>query len=142
MSAITVAEFKALPKESRSRYRDPFYYAFEHGVMTMSKDKCVGVTDDLALMCDDSDDAVKCLQAFQRLKKREPSVDAKVAVIAFGDDKRYPPLQAADMIAFCHRASKTSAERGLWSAPLEIILATFSETRSHEDITVNDKEVS
>lgn len=127
LNTITVADFKALPDEMRRRQKDPFYHAFEAGVMALSRHPCVGPQDDIALCCDDSDDAVKCLQSFKKLKRLEASVVEKIPFIGFGDDKVFPPLQAADMFAYCYRAKVSSPDDGLWTAPLEIMLSTFSE---------------
>lgn len=137
--SITVADFKSLSAKARRHYKDPFYHAFEAGVISLSKSACVGPTDDLSLICDDSDEyAVKCLESFKRLRKAHPAVSEKLPVIAFGDDKVYPPLQAADMFAYCYRAARSNPGEGLWSVPLQIFLSTFSDM-SHEDIRLDDK---
>jgi hypothetical protein len=134
---ITVNRFNSLPESERGRYKDPFYYAFEAGVLALANSTCLGPDDEIALICDDSDEARKCLESFRKLKNREPSVKNKIPVVAFGDDEVYPPLQAADMFAYCARAAGSSASgSGLWNEPLRIMLSKFSDL-DHEPITVN-----
>jgi hypothetical protein len=122
-----VQEFRGLPAKNRVRYKDPFYYAFEHAVAGLTKDHCIGPADDLALICDDSDDAVKCLESFLKLKKSDPAVAQKIPVISFGDDKVYPPLQAADMLAHSYRSFKAHSNKGLWGIVLETLAQTFTD---------------
>jgi hypothetical protein len=126
-NSITVELFRNLPESDRGRYKDPFYYAFESGVSTLANGFCVDSQDDIALICDDSDDSIECLKSFRRLKRTNQTVGDKVSVIAFGDYKVYPPLQAADMFAYCFRAKLSNIESGLWTEPLNIIISTFSD---------------
>jgi hypothetical protein len=139
LHSITIADFEVLPEKTRSRYKDPFYHAFEAGVIDLSEGAYVGPRDDIALICDDSDEyAVECLRAFKRLKKLEPAVAEKIPLIAFGDDKVFPPLQAADMLAYCYRAQVSNSEEGLWTAPLGIFLSSFSRI-DHKEIRLSDE---
>ena len=140
LNSITASEFKALPQEQRKRYNNPFYYAFEAGISALAK-ASQSPADNISLTCDDSDDAEKCLAAFKRLKRLHPHMVAKLSCISFTDDKFYPPLQAADMFAYCYRAELVSAAPGLWQKPRAIIKSAFADVEKSEIRLENDEVV-
>jgi hypothetical protein len=139
INSITTSEFNALSPELRKRHSRPFFYAFEAGVKAMIS-ASIEPRDNLVLICDDSDDAGECLRAFRRLKKMEPAITEKLPFISFGDDRMYPPLQAADMFAYCHRAKRTASLEGLWTKASTILEGTFSDV-SRKDIRLFEDEV-
>jgi hypothetical protein len=123
---IIVTEFKALPETRRRRYKDPFYYAFDAGVLSLAKSPSIGADDEISLICDDSDEAPKCFDAFRRLRREQQFIKDKVPVIAFGDDQVYPPLQAADLLAYMARAVRTK-EAELWTDLAATVLSKFQD---------------
>jgi hypothetical protein len=140
-NSITVADFNALDPIARARYKDPFYYAFEAGVKSISTSAALGEKDNVMLICDDSEEySVDCLRAYRRMKQKQPDLLLRVPCITFGDDKQYPPLQAADMYAYCVRSKLASAADGLWNEPLKIIHECFSE-HVKTDILLHKDEV-
>ncbi len=139
LNSITASEFRALPQEQRKRYKDPFYYAFEAGISTLAKVSS-NPADNISLTCDDSEDAEDCLAAFKRLKRKHPDMIPKLPSISFADDRFYPPLQAADMFAYCYRAELIGAVPGLWQKPRAIIKAAFADVEKR-DIRLDNDEV-
>jgi len=140
-NSITIHDFNTLDAAARARHRDPFYYAFEAGVKSIGASGALGTRDNVMLICDDSDEyCVKCLEAYRRMKLKQPDLLRRVPCITFGDDKQYAPLQAADMYAYCFRAKLVNADPGLWNEPLRIILSEFSD-QVRTDILLHEGEV-
>jgi hypothetical protein len=138
---VSMAEFNALRPEQKKRYKDPFYYAFEAGVKSITQIGVLRPHDNVMLICDDSEEySAECLKSYRRLKRLEPDISKRIPCITFADDKYYAPLQAADMYAYCIRAQRVGATAGLWNEPLEIIHSYFSE-HVHSDILLNAGEV-
>lgn len=130
-SLMDTDKWKALPQETRRRYRneDLFYFAFEQGIMGMLNSSHVNQGDAFTLICDDSDEySVECLKSYRRFIKSAPELSARVNGICFFDDKKYPPLQMADLWAYCLRREASGANRSeLWHTLLERINATYSD---------------
>jgi len=136
-NTITVAEFKALGPGALKRYEDPFYYAFEACMKAVAGSDVLGTLDNVMLVCDHSDEyCVKSLEAYRRMILRERRIGQRIPCITFGDDKRYPPLQAADMYAYCHRSRLIGLSDLLWKGPLEVIDSTFSNHLSRDILLV------
>jgi hypothetical protein len=127
-NTVTAKEFKALGPTTVKRYRDPFYYAFEACIKSISDSDSLGPRDNAILICDDSDEySVECLKAYRRLKTKIPDIVKRIPCITFGDDKQYPPLQVADMYAYCFRSKIVGSSDSLWKEPLEIIHSALSD---------------
>jgi Protein of unknown function (DUF3800) len=140
-NTITMAEFTLLDQDQRKRYKDPFYYAFEAGVKSISKCEALGPHDNVMLICDDSEEySSQCLESYRRIKRLEPEIMKRVPCITFGDDTQYAPLQAADLYAYCCRANRSRTDDGLWVEPLRIIHGEFSD-HVRTDILLNQNEV-
>jgi hypothetical protein len=127
-NTVTAKEFKALGQTAVKRFKDPFYYAFEACIKSISDSDSMGPRDNAILICDDSDEySVECLKAYRRLKGRIPDIVKRIPCITFGDDKQYAPLQAADMYAYCFRSKIVGSSESLWNEPLEIIHSVLSD---------------
>ena len=127
VSHISVRDFKKLDQTQRKKYKDPFYYAFESGIKSIMQSTTLAPQNLALLVCDDSEEySSECLKAYRRLKVRENKIAERIPGICFSDDKRYPPLQAADMFAYSYRRSITNpTEKSLISIPLEILMSHF-----------------
>ncbi len=78
---------------------DPYFLAFVRGlteiVAKLSED------DRISVICDDDDyTAWDCYCHYRSVGKVEPEVAKKAVAISFANDKHFPALQAADMVAF------------------------------------------
>jgi len=52
------------------------------------------------------DYSAKCVRLFNLLRVRDQDIRRRCWAITFADDERTPPLQAADMLAYCSRAAR------------------------------------
>jgi Protein of unknown function (DUF3800) len=141
-NSITVKDFNRLSPDLRKRFKDPFYYAFEAGIKTITESRAVSAPlDNVMLICDDSDEySSQCLESYRRLKRKQTVIAQKIPCITFADDKQYAPLQAADMYAYCVRARLVGSPNGLWNKPLGVLHSHFSD-HIHSDILLKDGEV-
>jgi hypothetical protein len=58
-----------------------------------------GRDNGVGFVCDDGPQVPNILASYQELKRRNPSVAKYMRGLAIRDDKRHPPLQAADLMA-------------------------------------------
>jgi Protein of unknown function (DUF3800) len=103
LGRTTTEEFARLPQEDRRLLRnDPYYGSFEgciRGILETRSDTQFHIVCDLAEQYSE-----KCVSVFHELRKRDQNIRERCLGIAFSDDEYYPPLQIADMLAYCHRA--------------------------------------
>jgi hypothetical protein len=136
ISTITMAEYNALTGEQRNRLKDPYYAAFEGGLSALTSGFHAEHTDVLTLVCDDSEEySSEALKRYRLYKRLHPDASNMVA-ICFQDDRAYPPLQAADLFAFCYRRKVEGTVKGIWADVLRMFEATFSDRSAPEDIKV------
>lgn len=104
--SISTSEFKQLSQDARKKLKDPQYCAFESCVRMLVSSAEVDPGDTFTLVCDDSDEyAEHCLKLYTRLQK-STVISKRIVGLCFADDKKYEPLQAADLLAFCERAER------------------------------------
>ena len=73
------------------------------------------------LICDLSEGySVDCLKLFTRLRMMHESYRQRFTALSFADDCDYPPLQAADMLAYCFRRKFLKTDEGIIKRLLEI----------------------
>ena len=85
------------------------------------------------LVCDDSEEySSECLKVYRRIRSLHPEVAARIGGICFQDDKVYPPLQAADLFAYCYREKAEKVPKGIWVDVLGVFQETFSVERPGE----------
>jgi hypothetical protein len=127
-SIISSDGFKKLGNQQRARYQnDPFYVAFEEGILAAVKHADILPDDNFNLICDDSEEhASECIRVYRRFVKNWPDVGKKLGTICFGDDEKIVPLQMADMFAYCLRKKAEGGPDGLWTEVLKIFM-------EHED---------
>jgi hypothetical protein len=104
MGTATLEDFKKLPQPERRRMLDdPYYGGLEgciRGALDSRSDTQIHIVCDLAEQYSE-----KCVSAFHQMRKRDVDIKRRCLGIAFSDDHYYPPLQMADMFAFCHRSA-------------------------------------
>jgi len=95
--------FKALRREHQKALKDkPVYCAFEACVKSLMKFK---PEVPFALYCDDSTAyAERVLSLYHRMKEKTPEFKGRCTHIAFADDEKFIPIQAAEMLSYSLRA--------------------------------------
>lgn len=105
IQAWDVKGFREIPPESRTKIgnvRDPYYLAFVLALLELIK--YAKGDDVLTIVCDhDIETAWECYRHYLGVRKKHDGVRKKTASIGFADDKFFPALQAADMIAYLTR---------------------------------------
>ncbi len=105
IEAWDVKGFKAIPPEARAKVgnpQDPYYLAFVRALLELAD--YVQGNDVLSLICDhDEETAWDCYRHYKGVQKVSERVRKKTVCISFADDKFFPALQAADMVAFLTR---------------------------------------
>lgn len=102
VSPMCVAKFKSLADTEQSSFKNPQYMAFEACVRGM--DQMTQADDVLNLICADEQQlAIGCYKLLNVLKARDSGIRKKVAGICFVNDEKYPPVQAADLLAYVAR---------------------------------------
>jgi hypothetical protein len=100
---INCAQFKALPDKHKKKLKNPQYCGFE-ATVTLALD---WLRPDMKLhvFCDSSDEYAKeCIGLYNLLRNNNRVAKEKCIAITFAEDEHFPPLQAADMLAYCVRA--------------------------------------
>lgn len=97
--------FRSLPQLQQQRLRDLPYAAFETliaGIAELAKKS--GPRDRFHLVYDLSEEySIECVKLFNRLRRMRGLNRDLFASLSFADDIDFPPLQAADMYAYCER---------------------------------------
>ncbi len=119
IEAWDVKGFKAIPAQARNKIgnpQDPYYLAFARALLDFPDH--AGEDDVLSLICDhDEESAWDSYRHYRGIRRASTRVREKTASISFADDKFFPALQAADMVAFLtrHEAREEFYEiRNLW----------------------------
>jgi hypothetical protein len=101
IQAWDVKGFKAIPDAFKAKIgniRDPYYLAFVRALLELIDYLQDG--DVLSLICDyDIETAWDCYRHYQGVRKAHEEVRKKTVSISFANDKFFPALQAADMVA-------------------------------------------
>lgn len=103
--AIDVRGFAGLTEEAKRGLGspdDPYYIAFLRGVLEVLK--YVQGDDKISLICDDDEStAWDCYRHYRGIRRAHEGVRRNVVSLTFANDKHFPALQAADMLAFLSR---------------------------------------
>lgn len=131
--SITMGEYKKLPEKRLSGLKSPCHAAFNSGLKAMLNfERAPG--DTVTLICDDSDDAVHCHELYRAFRRFHKAEARHIAGICFHDDKVCPPLQAADLFAYCYR-EKFEEGTDHWREVMAIFDREFS-IQSEGDLRV------
>jgi hypothetical protein len=102
-AVVDAAHLRSLPEsEFRRTFTDSLYLAFHQLVMGgIEATEIIDRHSSISIVVDDDKDSYsKCYEYLQTLKNVIPKVKERVCAICFADDRSYPILQAADMIAY------------------------------------------
>jgi len=127
VASVTMDDYNILDETVRKTLKDPFYAAFQSGIKVLMDNADVLPADTFTLICDDSDEySSECLNTYRRIRSAHPEVADRIAGICFHDDKVYPPLQAADLFAYCYRKRAEKLPKGIWIELLDAFQKNFS----------------
>jgi len=107
-AAVDAKHFRSLPEsEFKKEAKDPVYLAFHTLVMRgIEKTETVDKCSPISIVVDDGDEeySIGCIKLLNSLKQH-PSpkfqkVRDRIDGMCFGNDRSYPGLQAADMVAY------------------------------------------
>lgn len=101
------AEFSGLPLHARQLLKNPQYCGFQacmHASVAFARNPNLK----LALYCDSSEEySVQCLKLYLKMRRLVAEFKDKCVSLTFSEDEHFPPLQAADMLAYCVRLDYT-----------------------------------
>jgi hypothetical protein len=102
VQALDIAGFNAMSKDARAKIgspNDPYFIAFMRGggeVLDYAHDE-----DKVSIICDDDRaTALDCYRHYRGLCTAHEKWRDKIISLTFADDRYFPALQAADMLAF------------------------------------------
>jgi Protein of unknown function (DUF3800) len=99
-------KFKLLDQNTQGLLKNPVYAGFDGLLKVIMSTAVHHKTPEhrFHLVYDLSEEySTECLRLFNKMRMRQPSVKTFFPSIAFADDREFPPLQAADMVAYCAR---------------------------------------
>jgi hypothetical protein len=135
-AAVDCAYYRSMPSEFRQRLTDPHYLAFEHAVReavgwsnVANKRHTVGIIVD-----DDQEYSVECYGLLTKLKLRAPDIKQRVVSICFATDDGYPPLQAADLLAYVTRQELIGISQRPERKPSELYAALTINHRQTQPV--------
>jgi len=122
--AIDCRAFRGLPDADRQILKgEPHYWAFRMALLLIRQyaEHIYSQVDpdiQIALCCDEEERySVECLKLFINIKREFPEMRARFPSIGFADDKHFPQLQAADLIA---SLARQEADRKFHSKPFDM----------------------
>jgi len=96
-------KFCQQPQKEQERLRDVVYCAFEGLIRAIASDYQQNPDAKFQLVYDLSEEySERCLKLFLRLRS-QAVYKQFFPVLTFADDQEFPPLQVADMLAYCRR---------------------------------------
>jgi hypothetical protein len=105
LQAWDVKGFNSLSKNARAKLgspTDPYYVAFARGIVELMD--YVHGDDRISLTCDhDEETAWDCYRHYRGIRNARGEIREKTIALRFADDKHFPALQAADMVAVLTR---------------------------------------
>lgn len=122
----STTKYKALSRSEQDKLKGPEELAFE--VCISGCEQAMGKEDQLGIYCDDDDRTVESFAKFVKRKKlRDPSSRDRIIQLTFADDRFYPALQAADMLAYVEREEMVRQESESSPSPSPLYLAINEE---------------
>jgi hypothetical protein len=98
----STAQWMKLSQAQRAKFRNIQNAMFEACVKTLFEVSELRANDTVHLYFDSSGDAAEHLKTYLAVRQQSALIRGKCAMIAFGEDELMPPLQLADMIAYCY----------------------------------------
>jgi hypothetical protein len=122
----STAQWMKLPEAQRVKFRNIQNTMFEACVKTLFEVSDLRANDTVHLYFDSSGDAAEHLKTYLAIRQRSALIKGKCATIAFGEDELMPPLQVADMIAYCYFQDALKPTKSPQPI-IELMLGTFKE---------------
>jgi Protein of unknown function (DUF3800) len=100
VASVSSLAFRSLPVEQSRKLKNPQYCGFEACLkQTLTKSK-----GPINSWCDSSEEyAVECLKLYAQLRRKDAEFKQRCVSIRFAEDQVFPPLQLADVVAYCAR---------------------------------------
>jgi len=102
-AVVDAAHFRSLPDSPfKDKYKDSLSLAFHQLVLRgIEKTEVIDKHSPIDLIIDDDrDSSLRCHEMLNILKLAFPKVKERISSISFVNDRAYPGIQAADMIAY------------------------------------------
>lgn len=106
VAPMDTERFKSLPVGDRKRLKDITYAGFEGLLTELKTDAAKNHRADhrFHLIYDLSDEySETCLKLFKKMRVMREAYRQFFPSLTFADDTQFPPLQAADLLAYCRR---------------------------------------
>jgi len=115
-NVVDAAHFKKMPDSPFKKVMDnPIYLSFYNTIRdSLDKiDRAMSSEHNLSVVMDDDEEfAMKCYQYLNQVRKAFPhEVGKRIDAICFGNDKAYPGIQAADMVAYESRSFMVARQK-------------------------------
>ena len=137
VNAVSVSDFENLSEKKKEYYKDPWYCAFEAGIKNLVSMEGIESSDLFNFICDDSEEySSECLKVYRKLRRKDTILAERIGGLCFLDDRKYAPLQVADLFAYCHRKQRVGKLQGVWAQAMELFDQTFSLQEAGPDIIV------
>ena len=124
-AVMDAADFASRSQVFRDHWQNPLYISFYHVFMN-ALDKLGRLSEDTHLsivMDEDREYAMKCYDVLDSVRIAFPRVQKRVDSICFGDDKAFPALQMADMIAYEARRLMRLQKQNPEAKPSELFIS-------------------
>jgi hypothetical protein len=100
-AVIDAEHYRSLPRDKFTEAHTPVSFAFQHALIkavmaTEVTDKHSPIS---VIIDDDREDSMRCYELLGTLRNLVPKIKERVDGICFVNDRSYPAVQAADMIA-------------------------------------------
>jgi Protein of unknown function (DUF3800) len=103
IGAVVDAEhYRSMPKDKYVSSHTPISFAFQHAVIkALEKIETTDKHSPISIVIDDDrEDSMRCYELLATLRNLVPRVKDRIDGICFVNDRSYPAIQAADMIAY------------------------------------------
>jgi hypothetical protein len=132
---VKSATFKELPANLQTQLKDPVYCGFEgllrnllESASRIQATSGIKYSHGFQLYADASTDySVQILKLYHRVKSVEQDARERFQSITFAEDEHFPPLQAADMLAYCRRCEESN---DAWRPVVKKLLDVFNRNGS------------
>ena len=105
---MSTDEFKSLTPVQQKMLRNPQYCGFEACMRLILSDLRPGL--DFHVVCDSSEEySPTMLKLYIQLRARDEAFKRRCIAITFAEDYMFPPIQLADMVAYCERQRRMKA---------------------------------
>ncbi|MBI3408078.1 MAG: DUF3800 domain-containing protein [Planctomycetes bacterium] len=135
LSPMDVSHFRALPSDDQKRFKDLVYAGFDALMTTLMTDAANFQKPEhrFHLIYDLSEEySSQCLKHFNKLRRMHESYRQFFPSLTFADDQEFPPLQGADMVAYCRKEVFLKGADGCPGVVQKLIKIILDSPRSSE----------